>query len=200
MSEAKGYLVGKIRVHNAYRACYTIAKFFKSNGTDARTALETITEWTRSNHIDIGSSLASCVWSAYENGTALSENKKRIFVSPEEAREIGKVATTKKERLMLLALLCCSKAFADERGLFTISFSKLASWIGCDAENLRSRELKVMRSLKVVDVLSPENDMRGWKKGINKSYRRYRINILSSDGDGIELKDNNIMELYDRLF
>lgn len=199
ISEAKGYLIGDVPVRNPYRACYTIAKFFKNNGTDARAALETITEWIRLNNIDMQSSPAQCVWAAYQNESEIS-NEKPVHVSYDEIRQIKMVASTRSERILLLAMLCCAKTYADKDGLFSISFTRLASWIGYDTENLRKRVLNVMERFGVINVFKHKDTLRGWKKGVNKCYKQYKLNIHYEDGGELALVNNDIVDLYNRAF
>lgn len=199
VSEAKGYLIGSVPVRNPYRACYTIAKFFKSKGTDARAALETIMEWMRLNNIEMSSSPAQCVWSAYRNESEIGDAGK-VSISEDEIRQIKMVASTRAERMVLLAMLCCAKAYGDSEGLFSISFTRLANWIGYDAENLRKRVLNVMEQFGVIQIFKHKDTMRGWNKGINRCYKQYRLNISYGKDGEYELINNDIFDLYDRAF
>lgn len=200
IGEAKNYIRGHFDGKPPRRICFVMAKYYKRSGLPLNDALATVQKMLETAGIETNFSVGRCVMAAYENDSELNDGG-MVKISRHEIDAIKRVASTRREKILAVALLCCAKAYAGEDGLFTISLSRLAGWIGCDTENLRKRELDILRVFGYVEILPPKETYRGWKKDeVKKNLLQYRVCIpYGTDGE-FELLNNDIVGLCEHIF
>lgn len=199
IGEAKNYIRGRLHDKPPKRICFVMAKYFKRNGLPLNDALATIQKMLETHQIETNFSVGRCVMAAYENDSELNDGG-MVKISKKEIDAIKRIASTRREKILAVALLCCAKAYADADGMFSISFSRLAGWIGCDVENLRKRELDVLTTFGYVEIHAAEDTYRGWKKEVRRNLLRYRVRIPYAQDGEYELLDNDIIGLCERIF
>lgn len=199
IGEAKNYIKGKMDGKPPRRICFVMAKYFKRSGLPLSDALATIQKMLETHGIKTNFSVGRCVMAAYENDSELNDGG-MVKISKTEIDAIKRIASTRREKILAVALLCCAKAYGDSDGVFTISLSRLAGWIGCDVENLRKRELDVLKTFGYVEVYAPEDTYRGWKKEVRRTLLRYKVKIAYGPDGEYELADNDIIGLCERAF
>ena len=201
VAEVKRYLNGDglEDKSNYYRACYMISKYYKKLGLEKKDTFAKVSAWAREQSLALPFSLISCVCAAYDSETELRCGA-TVKISAEDADTIRRYSRNRQDRKVALALVCCSKAFADIDGSFTASSAALASWLGMYSPNLRQRQLKHLQDFGFIERLDSVESLRGWRKNYYRNAYRFRVLVwLSPDGQW-ELKYNDIRTLYEQIF
>jgi len=201
VAEVKQFLDGKHLEHKRdyYRACYLITRFYKKLGhSEEQTFLE-VAAWVRKYELKLDFSLAGCVAAAYANPYDLRCGT-TVRISQQDAEYIRMYSTNKQDRRVALALLCCAKAYANERGEFNASSCALATWLGMDSANIRSRHIDRLDRLGYLKRIDRVDTMHGWQKNYWRTSYRFKILVpYDLDGEWV-LMHNDIQTLYEQVF
>lgn len=201
VSEVKEYMDGHHLEDpdNYYRAIYMMSKFYRDTGFDREQAFDRIAEWVRRYNLTLSFSLDNAIYAGYENEKKLRCGE-AVYVSDEDVHRIKLYARNKTDRMAALGLLCCAKAFADSKGVFTLSISALASWLGMDRSNLHKRQLKRLEKSGYVKHVTPQSSLRGWNKNENRNASRFKILVQYTKDGKYELKNNDVRKLFEEIF
>jgi len=201
VAEVKRYMdgIGLQDKDNYYRAVYMMAKYYRDIGFDREKTFLKIAEWVRKYNLTLPFSLITAVVAGYTN-----EKKLRccatVKVSDDDIHRIMLFAKNKTDKLVALAVLCCAKALADNKGTVTLSVSALASWLNMDRANLHNRQLKRLEDAGYIKRLSPASSLRGWKKNDARNTTRLKVTVPYDENGEHELRDNDILSLYGECF
>lgn len=198
VTEVRKYFIGEIDGKSLYRVVYMMAKYHKHNGLPMRDALATILEWVRINKVTLNFSPMSCIYAAYQNQRELDEGMK-VSISEKDKNMILRFAYSESEKLLALALMCYAKAFADKKGVFKLSFSALAQWLGLDRSNLYRRHLKALIAFGYVAQHETPEALKAWSRD-GGSGNEYELLAPYDKGGEYELIDNDIHDLCRRVF
>ena len=124
----------------------------------------------------------------------------KVFISKEDVEEIKKRFNTKNARISALGILCCSKVFADEDGFMNISLSSLSNWINVNYYNMSSRYIPELITCGYIYKDQTSNEVFSWGSNIRSKNLRIHINVSHENLGEFELKDNNIINLYESIF
>ena len=194
--EVKEYLEGKnINKKNIYRMCYLLSKWYKENGMTHEEIRNSIFKWANSYGIYITHNLNNIIYLALEDKLRLKDNI-QIKINNGDIEEIKRRFDTKNTRLVALSLLCYAKAHADRDKLFSISLKALSCWIGITAQNLSTRYIKELYDFGYLDInrTTFKYDYKTVKQNI------YKLKVDIHNNGNYLLVDNNIMDLYSKIF
>lgn len=197
-TEVKKYFSGNVDKKNLYRAVYMMAKYHKSNGLPMKDALATILEWVKLNKLTLNFSPMGCIHAAYQNQRELNEGMK-VSISEKDKDTILRFAYSESEKLLALALVCYAKAFANKHGVFKMSFSALAQWLDMDRSNLYRRYLKPLISFGFIAQHETPEALKAWNRDGGYG-SEYELLVPYDKGGEYELVDNDIHDLYKRVF
>ena len=201
VAEVLQYLEGQMLEHkrNYYRACYQITRFYKKLGCSEEDTFLKVAEWVRKYELKLDFSLAGCVASAYANPYELRCGEK-VRISQKDADYIKLYSANKQDRRIALALLCCAKVYANKEGEFSASSCTLATWLGMDSANIRSRHIDRLEKLGYLKRIGRMDTMRGWQKNYWRTSYRFKILVPYDQNGEWELVNNDIKTLYEQVF
>lgn len=189
----------RINKKYTYRSCYLLAKHFKSLGYEIIKTREEIFSWANKYKIYISDDLNSIIQRAYNDKHELMENVE-IKISNEDITEIIKRFDKYNTRLTAFAVLCFAKKYADKNGMFYMSRTGLANWIGIDSTNLSNRHIKELIDFGYLEKVS-QNEIKYIQRR-NKHVSKmliYKIKVnFKNIGDYI-FQDINIREEYEKI-
>lgn len=200
--EVKEYLNGEnINKDCLYRICYLLSKYCKENGiVDKLDIREFIFDWANLQKINISISLNNCITNAVNDKKRLTNNN-FIYISETDIEEIKKRFDTKNSRLLSLSLLCYAKQFADSNNEFEISLASLSNWTGIIRQHISSRYIPELIDFRYISkVRSGSVKSFTWDSSAKSKMNKYKILVpIENSGSNI-LCDNNIKELYLKIF
>lgn len=195
--EAETYLRGEnINKRCVYRMCYLIAKYYLEQGLDALDTREKIFGWLKEHNIYISSSLSGIVYKASVDGVKLRGDTP-VYISDEDVDAIKRRFDTKNTRMLALALLCYGKAAADKNGECGFSLLAMSNWIGIDSANIISRYMPHMYTFNWISKIKPKYK---WDKDQKDKMTHIKFEIPLVNEGRFKLEDNNITELFSRIF
>lgn len=196
--EVKNYLDGKgMRKKTEYRTCLLLARYFKDGGMTRRETIESIFSWGRANDIDITTRVRDVVNKVYDNDEHINRYKVGVYQS--EINEIKQWFDNRSERIVALAMLCCSKAFADENGDFKVSLGGIADWTGYSDVTI-TNAVKRLKQYEYLDVVT-HGDTYSWFNTVKTKCNCYRvIGNVKESGDYYVLEDDDIAGFYEKFF
>lgn len=198
--EAKDFIAGKsISKQNVYKMCYVIAKYLMMQNMEPIAIRNYIFDWANKNGIFIKYSVNDIIMKAAEDGIDLRGDMS-IWVSEEDVKEIASRFDEPSVRLTALALLCCSKAFANSKGEFSAPQRALAQWLGVGRENLRTNILRRLVAFGYIQIIDHSDGMRKWNKVKPIDGSLYKILPPITDGQKYKLIGNDIKLLCDTIF
>lgn len=200
--ECKDYLEGRnIDTKCLYRICYMLAKWFKQEGFSHIEIRDAIFRWGKQHNVYITYNVNKIIYTALEDKKRLKDNVV-IKINQNDISEIKKRFDGNNTRLLALALLCYAKANANQDGEFSISSVALSNWLGLNRGNLSSRALSELIDFGYVERVSPAPGYV-WKPADKADkYKQWnlKINVPLFNSGGVELVDNNILDLYKCIF
>lgn len=201
VAEVKQYLNGEHLEHkrNYYRACYLVTRYYKQLGMNEEQTFLEVAKWVRQFGLKLDFSLAGCVSAAYVNQHMLRSGV-TVWISQEDADNIRLYSANRQDRRVALALLCCAKAYANEDGEFCASSCALATWLGMDSSNLRSRHIDRLERLGYLKRIGRMDTMHGWQKNYWRNSYRFRILVPYHQDGKWKLVANDIRTLYEQVF
>ena len=104
---------------------------------------------------------------------------------------------TKNTRMLALALLCYGKAAADKNGECGFSLLAMSNWIGIDSANIISRYMPHMYTFNWISKIKPKYK---WDKDQKDKMTHVKFEIPLVNEGRFKLEDNNITELFSRIF
>ena len=195
--EAECYLRGEnINKRCVYRMCYLIAKYYLESGYDALDTREKIFDWLKEHNIYISSSLSGIVYKASVDGVKLRGDTP-IYISDADVDEIKRRFDTKNTRMLALALLCYGKATADKNGECGFSLLAISNWVGIDSANIINRYLPQMYTFGFIEKIKPKYK---WDKDQKDKMTHIKYLVPLSNEGHYEMTDNNITELFSKIF
>ena len=201
VAEVKEYMDGNNldNKENYYRAVYMMSKFYRDMGFDREQTFYKIAEWVRKYNLTLPFVLINAVVAGYNNEKKL-ECGANIRISERDIFLISLYALHSTDKMVALAMLCCAKAFADNKGVFTASVSAMSNWIGLDRSNMLNRQIKRLSHSGYLKHMSSSTSMRGWKMNYSRNSSRFKI-LVDYDCDGEhKLVNNDIKRLYEECF
>lgn len=198
VAEVKGYLDGKnLNKKNLYRICYLLAKWHKEQGLTHVEIRNSIFDWANQYHVFIKYSLNSIIYKALDDKNRLRDNIV-IKINKGDIDEISNRFDSKNTKLVALAVLCFSKAYADRDKTFNISSKALASWLNMDDSNLRKRHIKELVDFGYLSKISSPQNTYTWSN--TNPTCEFKINVDIHNSGNYVLVDNEILDLYSEIF
>lgn len=200
--ECKEYLDGKhINKESLFRICYMLAKWYKQEGMSHIEIRDAIFKWGKKHSVFITYNVNGIIYQALEDTQRLRDNVV-IKINQTDVGEIKKRFDSKNARLLALALLCYAKANANQNKEFFISSVALSNWLGTNRGNMSSRTLPELINFGYIEKVEPVHGYVWNKKDKEYKYKPWnlKINAPLLNSGGIELIDNNILDLYNSVF
>lgn len=203
--EVQEYLGGKkVSERGRYRAAYLIARWYTQEGLDFCATRDAIFNWSKRTGNYLKYNVNDIVTGARACTERLTDNV-NIRISEKDVNRIVRLFDSKKARMLALALLCFAKAHANRDGVFNVSISALADWIGVSRTSITVDYLPELITLGYIEKIDTPQPVTRWHKG--KEYRtaRYRstrlkINASLYNAGKFELNHNDISGLYEEIF
>lgn len=126
--------------------------------------------------------------------------EKDVYVNEQDIEEIKLRFSTKNSRLCALGILLFAKAHADQEGIFTFSQSDFANWVGIQQPHVSTcfDELELFDYIKRI---YPNGDQTFvWNGRIVGKRISYKLKVNYVNEGDYKILNNNIRELFDRLF
>ena len=198
--EAKEYLAGKnISTQNVYRMCYLIAKLLLNKGLDPLEVRSKIFDWANTHGIFIEHSLNKIIDKAGSDKTALRGNDP-VWVGKDDVGEIVRRFDARLVRCDALAMLCYSKAYANKRGEFSISYRNLHAWVGNGSLSSHVNAVRELVLFGYVEVVGRNDNVRRWDKKKFADGAIYRLCVPISDAKDYRLEGNDVWGLHNTVF
>lgn len=132
-------------VSTRHKTSFKIAKYFRYQGYDQEESLDMLNEWIRQqDEMKYSTPLEDCykdneliVKYIYENEVTLTFESKTIKVAYEEMKQIIKLKSL-NQKLIAYCLLIHSKRFANQQGVFYMSFNQMSIASGLSDKTVRT--------------------------------------------------------------
>lgn len=203
--EVEEYLNGKVvSERGRYRAAYLIARWFTQEGMDFCETRNAIFEWSKRTGNYIKYNVNDIVTGARACSERLTDNV-NVRISEKDINRIVLSFDSSKARILALAILCFAKTHANRDGVFNISISALAEWIGLSRSSINTKYLPELITLGYVERVDAPQAITRWHRDKEVKTSRYKsvrlkINAPLYNAGKYELHNNDIHTLYDDIF
>lgn len=197
---------GLQRVGTRHNSSFKIAKYFRHQGFDYEETLDMLNEWIRrQDEKNYTTPLDECykdneliVKYIYENEVGMTFDSKRIEVTHEEMKQILNLKTL-NQKLIAYCLLIHSKRFANQQGVFYMSFRQMSIASGLTDKTVRTivNQLEHFCILNIVARNQILKDSNG--AFVGKKPNKYQMNVaneMSSSLCEIEVSELNYKESF----
>lgn len=183
-----------------YRIYYLMAKYYKENGISNLSEIrQKLYEWKNKYNVKNSTYINNAIINALSDKRRLTTDN-QIKVSVQDVEFIKSKFDTRNTRLAALALLCFAKQFADTNCEFDISISALGDWIHINKSNLSGRYLKELVDFEYITYEKQKTNHKAWMADVKSKVKKFKIMAsIKNQGEYI-LRDNDILELYSRIF
>jgi len=175
---------GLMIVGTRHNSSFKIAKYFRYQGYDQEESLDMLNEWIRQqDETKYSTSLEGCykdneliVQYIYEKEVTLTFESKTIEVTYEEMKQIIRLESL-NQKLIAYCLLIHSKRFANQQGVFYMSFNQMSIASGLSDKTVRTIVNK-LEEIGIINVIARNQilkDSRGAFAG--KRPNKYKFNI-----------------------
>jgi len=171
-------------VGTRHNSSFKIAKYFRHQGFDQEETLDMLDEWIRQqDETKFSTPLDDCykdneliVKYVYEKEVSLTIQSKKVEVSYEEMKQILKLKSL-NQKTIAYCLLIHSKRFANQQGVFYMSFNQMAIASGLSDKTVRTivNQLEDSGIMNIVARNQMLKDSRGAFAG--KKPNKYQMNI-----------------------
>lgn len=179
-------------VSTRHNSSFKIAKYFRYQGYDQEEALDMLNEWIRQqDETKYSTSLEGCykdneliVQYIYEKEVTLTIESKTIELTYEEMKQIIKLKSL-NQKLIAYCLLIHSKRYANQQGVFYMSFNQMSIASGLSDKTVRTNVNK-LEEIGIINVIARNQilkDSRGAFAG--KKPNKYQINIEKVVSDAL---------------
>ena len=197
--EVRDYLQGK-NLHRdiEYRICLLLAKWYYEQGNTTVPAIrEKLKIWAKDNNFYFNVSM-NTIANRVIDGQMKLQGDFPIYISRADIDIIQKHFDSYYERIVALAVLCYSKAYAKDNK-FKISQIALEHWLNINHRTL-SKYFKMLEQFNYIGKVQG-GDIHSWynKYVVAESYT-YEILVPCENTGDYQLIDNNIFDLYDIIF
>lgn len=171
-------------VGTRHNSSFKIAKYFRHQGFEQEETLEMLNEWIRQqDETKYSTPLEDCykdneliVHYIYEKEVAMTFESKIIEVTYEEMKQIIKLKSL-NQKLIAYCLLIHSKRFANQQGVFYMSFNQMAISSGLSNKTVRT----IVNQLEEIGILNivARNQMLKASNGafVGKKPNKYQVNL-----------------------
>ena len=199
--EVQQYLKGEgVNKECLQRICFLIACWYKELGYNKLQIREAIFEWANRYHYFLDFSVNTIIYRVEENNAKLRRNSD-IYINDDDIARIKARFDTKNVRMVALAILCYSKAFADKDGNFNLSTVSLGNWVGFSRTNISSYYLKELIDFSYVEKVNyKKKKTYTWNKKTVARSLVLKLKVPTVNEGKYKIKDNDIRALYDEVF
>lgn len=171
-------------VGTRHNSSFKIAKYFRYQGYDKEESLDMLNGWIRQqDEMKYSTPLDDCykdneliVQYIYEKEVTMTFESKTIEVTYEEMKQIIRLESL-NQKLIAYCLLIHSKRFANQQGVFYMSFNQMSIASGLSDKTVRTIVNK-LEEIGIINVIARNQilkDSRGAFAG--KRPNKYKINI-----------------------
>lgn len=198
--EVESYLNGEnLNNHDcSFRMCYLMAQYFLEQGKTPLEVRRAIFDWGNKYGVYISHSVNDTIKLAIANGEHLCQNT--IKISDEDIQEINLRFGTRNSRLCALGILLFAKAHADANGVVNFSQADFANWVHIKQPNV-SKTFSELELFDYIEKIYPMGDQTFfWSGNIVGKRVRYKLKVPTKNEGNYELKDNDILNLYNQIW
>ncbi|MEV9639811.1 hypothetical protein ABZ756_03840 [Mammaliicoccus sciuri] len=171
-------------VGTRHNSSFKIAKYFRYQGFEQEETLDMLNEWIKQqDETKYTTPLEACykdneliVDYIYEKEVSMTFQSKKLEVSYEEMKQILKLKTL-NQKIIAYCLLIHSKRFANQQGVFYMSFNQMCVASGLSDKTVRT----IVNTLEESGILSivARNQIIKDSKGafVGKKPNKYKLNI-----------------------
>lgn len=186
---AERYNSGMTGPGQRHKSFLLLARLFNHNGADRVDALAAISDWFAWQKPEFYDSsrefcekdLQECVDYVYDRDLTLISEKRDLTVTFTEIDEIMRKCPLKNQKALAYALLVHSKRWADEAGVFFMTYAQMAEAADIDERTAR-RQIDKIEQYGVIEIIRRDQRRKGT---FIKKPNVYRMLLKEEEESGV---------------
>ena len=198
--EVEKYLAGEniYKSECTFRMCTLMAKYYRDQNYSPVEIRKKIFDWGKKYGVYITHNVNDIIRMVILKNEPLHIGD--VYVNEKDIKEINDRFSRKNTKLCALAMLLLAKEYGGDSGILAFSQADFARWVGILQPNVSMEfdELEFFDYLEKIRL--DENTTFVWNGNIVGKNVRYRLKVPYENIGEYKLENNDIRELYSKIF